>query len=91
MTPAPGRAASVPKDADAAMEVCRYAIREGLGDPPGLVWAESGALPDHADGIWNVSIMYRATGISPRISFCKLSPMADGSAPCTQQQAGPCT
>ena len=75
----PVRVASAAREADAAMEVCRYAIREALGDPPGLVWSESGALPDHADGIWNVSIMYRANGVSPRISFCKLRPMGDGS------------
>jgi len=69
----------VSADADAAMEVCRYAVRQGLGDPSGLVWGESGALSEHADGIWNVSVMYRAPGIAPSISFCKLRPMGDGS------------
>ena len=67
------------QNADAAMDVCRYVIQEGLDNPDGLVWAESGALRQHSDGIWNVSVMYRAPGISPRVSFCKLQIKGSGA------------
>jgi hypothetical protein len=56
-----------------ATTVCRYAIRQRLGNPPGLTWSDPSAdAVSSAGDVFTVRLLYRSSSLEPRAVSCKL-------------------